>query len=222
MKIKGRKSKKCPRCGNECLLSQVKCDECGLLFEKVEKATNKEGKRRLYRRQKEQVIYVKKYPSDVKKWKMILITIFFGLFGAHYFYIGKWKKGLAMLIYFFIVLFIGVIFNAYFLLAWSGNFFSIFGPLTGVYTLIWMFDIYRVSFNKFKVPVSIISEEEEKEYQDQKALLKEIKAKRREEKRNKNTQNIELIENSELEKEIVINNSEEKNNDIKVEEGEKK
>lgn len=180
MKIRGRKTKKCPRCGNECLLSQVECDECGLLFARVEIATNKDGKKRLRRGQKEQVIYVKKYPSDVKKWKMILLTVFLGLFGAHYFYVGKWKKGLCMLLYFFAVLFMGVIFNAYFLTIWSGQFFSIFGPLTGIYTLIWLFDIYRVSFNRFKMPVSIISEQEEKEYLAEKQAKKEAKQKRKE------------------------------------------
>ena len=87
MKILGRKTKKCPRCKNVCLLSQVECDECGLAFAKLDMATNKEGKRRLFRGQKEQVVYVKKYPKDVKKWKMILITLFLGLFGGHYFYV---------------------------------------------------------------------------------------------------------------------------------------
>ena len=164
MKIRGRKSKKCPRCGNECLLSQVQCDECGLYFAKVEMATNKEAKKRLMRGQKEQVLYIKKYPNDVKKWKMILLTVFLGLFGAHYFYVGKWKKGLVMLVYFFAVLLLGVVFNAYMLDALGGNFFTIFGPLTGVYTLVWLYDIYRVSFSRFKIPVSIISVKEEEEF----------------------------------------------------------
>ena len=177
MNIRGRKSKKCPRCGNDCLLSQVRCEECGLLFKKVEDATNKEGKRRLLRGEKEKVIYVKKCPKDVKKWKLILISIFGGLFGVHYFYVGRWKWGLAMLIYFFAVLLMGVVFNSYFLTIWSGTFFSVFGPLTGIYTLSWLNDIRRVCFNSFKIPVSIISEEEEALYLKQKQEKKERKLK---------------------------------------------
>ena len=181
MSIRGRKTKKCPRCGNECLLSQAKCDECGLLFARVEEATNKAGKIRLARHQKEMVLYVRRCPNDVKKWKLIIITIFLGLFGGHYFYVGRWKLGLTMLCYFFAVLFMGVIFNAYFLTLWSGQFFSIFGPITGIYTLIWLNDITRVCFNRFKIPVSIITEQENDEFLEerkkQKALKKELKIK---------------------------------------------
>ena len=187
MSIKGRKTKKCPRCGNECLLSQVRCDECDLLFSKVEEATNREGKKRLLRGQKEQVIFVKQYPKDVKKWKLILITIFLGLFGGHYLYVGRRKAGFTMLLYFFVVVFVGVIFNAYFLEVWGGNFYSLFGPLTGVYCLIWLNDIRRVCFNSFKIPVSIISEQEDELYLKGKEFKKEhkklLKKKRREERK---------------------------------------
>lgn len=185
MQLKGRVNKKCPRCGNECLLTQVECDECGLVFSKIEKATNKEGKRRLLRGEKDLVIYVKKCPIDVKKWKLILITIFAGLFGAHYFYVGRWKWGLSILLYFFAVLFMGVVFNAYFLTIWEGTFFSVFGPLTGIYTIIWLNDIRKVCFNRFKIPVSIISLNEEEEYQKQKEDKKKQKEKLKELKKKK-------------------------------------
>lgn len=182
MKIKGRQTKKCPRCGNICLLSQAQCDDCGLYFARVEEATNKEGKRRLARGQKEQVIYVNKC-KDVKRWKLILFSVFLGLFGAHYFYVGKWKKGLAMLTYFFAVLFMGVIFNAYFLTIWDGRFYSIFGPLTGIYVIVWLWDIVRITLGKFKMPVSIISEKEEAEFIAMREQNKLVKKAQREEKK---------------------------------------
>ena len=211
MKLRGRKTKKCPRCGNECLISQAKCDDCGLLFARLDEATNKAGKVRLARHQKEQVIYVKKCPQDVKKWKLILMTIFLGLFGGHYFYVGRWKIGLGWLCYFFAVLFMGVIFNSYFLTVWSGQFFSIFGPITGVYTIIWLNDIRRVCFNSFKIPVSILSDEENEEYikqkQEEKALKQEIKQlaknKKLEDKRSEtepNTTETKEVKSMEIEK----------------------
>ena len=175
MKLRGRKTKKCPRCGNKCLISQAKCDECGLLFARLDDATNKAGKIRLARKQKEYVIYVSKCPKDIKKWKLILIVTFLGLFGGHYFYIGRWKWGLAMLCYFFAVLFIGVIFNAFFIEWLNGNIFSLFGPLTGIYTFIWLNDIRRVVFNTFKIPVSILSDQENEEYLRDKEQGKQIK-----------------------------------------------
>lgn len=36
--------------------------------------------------------------SDKKRWVCILLWLFLGLFGAHRFYVGKWKSGLAMLL----------------------------------------------------------------------------------------------------------------------------
>ena len=174
------------------MLSQVKCEECGLLFARLEQATNKEGKKRLLRGQKDQVIYVKKYPVDVKKWKMILISIFGGLFGVHYFYVGRWKWGLAMLLYFFAVLFMGVIFNAYFLTIWSGQFFSIFGPLTGIYAIVWLNDVRKVCFNAFKMPVSIITDEEERIY------LKEKEEKKQAKKAKKENRQAEVVSTDEV------------------------
>lgn len=180
MRFNGRKTKKCPRCGNKCLISQAKCDDCGLLFARLDDATNKAGRIRLARKQKEYVINVTKCPKDIKKWKLILMVTLLGLCGGHYFYVGKWKNGLAMLLYFFSVVFIGVIFNAFFLEALNGYFFSIYGVVTGVYCLVWLNDIRRVVFNTFKIPVSILSDKENEEYlaekEQEKELKKEIKA----------------------------------------------
>ncbi len=162
MQLKGRKSKRCPRCNNICLISQVKCDECDLLFARIDKATNAAGKHRLKCKEKDQVVYVKKCPQDVKKWKLITITVCTGLFGGHYFYVGKWIKGLLMLVCFLAALLIGVVFNPYFLSIWGGNFYAFFGSVIGFYTLVWLNDIRRVCFNSFKIPVSILTEEEKK------------------------------------------------------------
>lgn len=32
--------------------------------------------------------------SEKKQWKAFILCLFFGIFGAHYFYVGRWKKGL--------------------------------------------------------------------------------------------------------------------------------
>ena len=200
MNIRGRKTKKCPRCGNVCLLSQPKCDDCGLVFSRLDEATNKDAKIRLKNKEKDLVIYVKKYPEDVKKWKMILLVSFAGLFGSHYFYVGRWKWGLAFLLYFLSVLFMGVVFNAYFLDVWNGSFFSIFGPITGIYTLAWLNDIRRVIFNRFPIPVSILDWQE-------KADLEHMKEERKNKKKKK------VLE--ETEKEIVVEDEPKKGKSVK-------
>jgi len=193
MRIRGRKTKKCPRCGNLCLLSQVKCDDCGLLFSKMDEATNKDGKIRLKNHEKDLVIYSKKCPHDVKRWKLILITIFLGLFGVHYFYVGRWKWGLAFLIYFLSVIICGVIFNAYFLDVWNGTFFSIYGPITGIYTIMWLNDIRRVSFNSFPIPVSILDVREVSKIEEDKQNKKRRRKKEVIEESTENTAEKEII-----------------------------
>ncbi len=164
MGMMGRKTKRCPRCKNICLLSQVKCEECGILFARIDKATNFAGKKRLRMGEKEQVVFVGKCPEDIKKWKLIVITVFAGLFGAHYFYVGKWIKGVLMLLMFLLTLLLGVIFNAYILATLGEIFYSYFGPVVGIYTIIWLNDIRRVCFNTFKIPVSIMTEEERENF----------------------------------------------------------
>ena len=86
MKFRRPKTTKiCPRCGNKCLLAQEKCDDCGLLFSRLQYASNKAAKRKIAHFDSDFVICTKDYPSDLKWWKVLLMTIFTGLFGGHFF-----------------------------------------------------------------------------------------------------------------------------------------
>ena len=80
--------KRCPRCGNKCLQAQSQCEECGLLFERMEFASNKAAKKKLRHFDTDYVIYTNQYPKDVNYIKLLLLTIFLGITGAHYYYVG--------------------------------------------------------------------------------------------------------------------------------------
>ena len=151
MRTKYRKDvKKCPRCHQKCLLNQKTCTGCGLIFSRLEQATNYQAKKQFFKKDKS-VVMVKKLPKDVKKWKLILYCFFLGLFGAHNFYVGRYYRATYMLV-------IGV---ASFILA-SGeysqfyetfmSYFFIFPALLAVF---WMFDFFNIVFNTFKVPVAL-------------------------------------------------------------------
>ena len=87
-------TKKCPRCRAKLNASARTCPFCELSFAKFEMATCKEGKKRLKNHEKDLVIYSTSWPSDINYIKFVLLTIFGGLFGAHYFKAGRYYLGL--------------------------------------------------------------------------------------------------------------------------------
>ncbi len=151
MKRKNKLYKKCPRCGNRCLVNQTECEECGLLFSRLEFASNKMAKKKLIHFDYDYVIYTKDLPKDVTRWKLILLTIFTGIFGGHYYYVGKYIKGLLMTASFVYLLFC-TIFNAQ--LAEFLETYYLYFPI-GVSAFAWMLSLVFVVSNKFKVPITV-------------------------------------------------------------------
>ena len=158
MAILGRDTKKCPRCEAKCLQSQLRCPECGLIFSRMENATNAAAVQRFKERDKEAVLYVKQVPKDKKKWKLILYTVLLGLFGGGYFYVRRWQRGLFYLLG-FALLVVCVVFNAQLISVWDGVLIEFLGIFVGVYGVAWIFDIVYVCTGKFKIPVSLPKEE---------------------------------------------------------------
>ncbi len=136
MKFRRPKTTKvCPRCGNKCLLAQEKCDDCGLLFSRLQYASNKAAKRKIAHFDSDFVIYTKDYPSDLKWWKVLLMTIFTGLFGGHYYY-----------------LIFCTIFNAQMVSALQT--YGAYLPIS-ILGFSWIYSLSAVCIKKFKVPVIV-------------------------------------------------------------------
>ncbi|MBR6778924.1 MAG: hypothetical protein IKM43_02085 [Clostridia bacterium] len=150
------KNKICPRCGKKVDKSIVVCPSCQLNYDKFNTATNAEAKQALAQGETDRVLMRTGYPSDVKKWKLILLTIFLGFTGAHYYYVGRKKMGLFFTA-FFIVGITHAIITAYVDASPKGDLWQIFTMLTliwGVVAVLWLADIAKVVFNRFKIPVS--------------------------------------------------------------------
>ena len=151
-----RKKKRCPRCNYKMDRNQIVCPNCELNFNKFNQATNRGAKQAYHRGDGEQVLLRTGCPSDVKKWVLLLLTIFFGFCGVHQFYVGRKRLGLTFLFFFGV----GVI-NA-FALAFSRSIvstevyqvFSILVFIWGIFLAWWLLDIIRVITNQFKIPVS--------------------------------------------------------------------
>lgn len=150
-KKKPKKFKRCPRCGNKCTVEQTKCEECDLVFSRLADATNKAARKKLRHFDSDYVIYTSQLPRDVKWWKLVLMCAFFGVFGGHYYYVGKYIKGGLMSVAFVLTLFC-VIFNAYMVNLIESALLYIPIAIMGV---AWLFSLSLILSKKFKVPIAI-------------------------------------------------------------------
>lgn len=130
-------------------MNATKCEECGLIFSRLEFATNKAAKNKIKKGDRDYILYTSNLPKDLSHTKLLIYTLFLGLFGAQYYYTGKYIKGIlmsAMMAYAIVC----VIFNAYLV-----NYLSILYVPIGVGVLAWIVSCVYVICKKFKVPVSI-------------------------------------------------------------------
>ena len=141
--------KRCPRCDNKCLLNATKCDECGLIFSRLEFATNTAAKNMIKKGDRSYILYTSDLPKDLSYTKLLIYTLILGVFGAHYYYTGKYIKGIlmsAMMAYAIVCL----IFNSYLV-----EYLSILYLPIGIGVLAWIISCVYVICKKFKVPVFI-------------------------------------------------------------------
>ncbi len=148
------KIKACPRCGLSYVEGAEKCNDCGLIFSRLEIATNKDAKRKILRRDRDFIIKVSKLPSDVSYLRLLLYAIFLGAFGGHCFYVGRFARG-SILLGNFIFMLLLVIFNTPISQVNDGALLGVLSSLCGFVLLMWFYDILMIFLKKFKVPVAI-------------------------------------------------------------------
>ena len=151
MRRRPKSYKVCPRCGNKCLIAQERCDECDLVFSRLQYASNKEAKKKIRKFDTDFVIYTTQLPSDVSWLKLLLLTFFTGLVGGQYYYVGKYWKGGIMTAGFVYLVFMTV-FNAEIVNTLTTT--VAYMPI-GVYAMAWLVSLVYVGFKKFKVPVIV-------------------------------------------------------------------
>ena len=148
------KTKVCPRCGLKILEGIDECPDCGLVFSRLNIATNKEAKRKKLRGDRDFIIKTKQIPRDVSYIKLLLLSIFFGSLGAHCFYVGRYLRG-SMLLCDFLVLLSMVIFNEPIMIACGESTIALISTICGLILLTWFWDIGQIAVKKFKIPVAI-------------------------------------------------------------------
>lgn len=195
MKFKRKypKYKKCPRCGNKCLPAQEKCEECGLIFSRMQFASNKAAKKKIRKFDKDFIIYTNQYPSDVSWLKLMLYVFFFGLVGGHYYYVGKYVKG-GLMSASFVYLVFCTVFNAQ-MVEYLETYY-LYLPI-GIMALAWIVSVIYVSTKKFKVPVIVdipdnVTENARKEFEQ---IKKELKAEKADLKK-KDKSEVEIVDSA--------------------------
>lgn len=144
--------KKCPRCGEKTFVTDKVCDNCKLVFARMENASNKEAKRAIKAGKKNYVLKTNQLPKDLSKWKLFFICLGGGLVGAHNIYIGRYLKGFFSL--FFVLL------TAILVMVLPGNVLSnvynMYLFLPGAFVMyFWFYDMLMIGINKYKVPVAL-------------------------------------------------------------------
>ena len=152
---KQKQFKVCPRCGLKCLINADSCLECGLVFSRLQMATNADAKAKIKRREKEYILYTSTLPQDVSFFKLIVLCFIGGLFGAHSFYVGRYWRGLIALIP-TLILVCFTIFNAQMVaIDGTGTTLGMISTVLGFFMFMWPCDIVLIFMKKFKVPVAI-------------------------------------------------------------------
>ena len=143
----------CPKCYGRVNKNTLRCDFCGMRMNELNGATNKDAKLALKGIYKDDVMMTSKLPEDINKKKLLLLAIFFGLFGVHNLFVGRKVRGyfqivsllLLALCYILQIAFLGTVGDVAWIIPFQIS--------QGISIIMWFGDIFMIAINKFKVPV---------------------------------------------------------------------
>lgn len=158
--MKQKLTKRCPRCNTSLPIDLKVCYDCGLNFDKLSRATNAEAKKAFRAGEKERILNSRILPADVSKTKLLLSCIFVGLLGVHEFIVGRWLKGLVYALFTVLSLSLSAlqVFGGLDSLAMKYSSDIVFA-IWAIVIMLWLDDLIRIIFNRYKVPVSLPYEE---------------------------------------------------------------
>lgn len=147
---------RCPNCYGKINKASGICEKCGFNQKSLNDASNKKAKELKRKGDGDLTIETNVLPSDLSKKNLLLFCGFLGVFGAHYFYVGKYVRGFINLI---ISLFSSV-FAVFYILKMTGDkvyaYFEYFAMIFFGFVLIFtIFDFINIILNRFKVPVYV-------------------------------------------------------------------
>lgn len=155
---------RCPIC-NARMPKKMICPYCKVRGEQVVYGSNIEAKKLIKNRIDEDVVFSKTRPYDVNKTKMLLFTIFLGLFGVHNYHVGRIYRGIIFNIGISLLL-VASLFIELNMRNWGSvvveNVCRGVSVLGVIVFMCWILDIFAVWLGYFKYPVKLATIEEVK------------------------------------------------------------
>lgn len=162
--MKEKYYKRCPRCNSKVISSEERCYSCGLIFERLKKASNAAAKKAIKKKEYNKVVYSYDLPRDISKVKLLLTAIFLGLFGIQYAKVGRYKMFIFMIISFFLIFIYTLLSvmpavpNWIFTDKYIGLLLILMTIPSAFAVMMWATSIFQIIFNRFRVPVAIDEE----------------------------------------------------------------
>lgn len=157
---------RCPICGSKMVQGQL-CKYCGVTADQVENASNKKVTEYRKNDMSDLIYFTTNIPSDVSRIKLLLYTVFLGVFGVNHYYVKRNIRGLystlsTFLSIVFLILDLSIktlsgviVFKIMYEIVWTSM---------AVNILLWVCDIINLLLKNFKVPV-VLAEKGEKKWQ---------------------------------------------------------
>ena len=146
----------CPRCYTKLKNGQFKCHMCGFNTKLMDGATNRAAKKARHSVYKDDIMYTTQTPPDVKRKKMILLTILLGLLGAHHLYVGRICLGLYMMFTTLINILLSSLIVGFAIIDSNNTLYIVYQfalVFQGVVAIMWVVDMIKVIAKKYKFPV---------------------------------------------------------------------
>lgn len=145
----------CPKCYGKVDRKSQRCRYCGFFMNELDGASNKQAKQAQKTIYKDDILYTTKIPYDVSKKKLLLFAIFLGLFGVHDYYVGKFWQGLYQTISVSVALVLALILMIINTIVDNivQRIFEFWLIFQGLAVIFWVWDILRIVFERFKIPV---------------------------------------------------------------------
>lgn len=154
---------RCPICGAKMVQGEL-CKYCKITSDQVKNASNKKVSEYRKKDMSDLIYFTNEIPSDVSRLKLLLYTIFLGLFGVNHFYVKRvvraWYSVLVCIVTFALLtlkLFVPTLSSVLFF----NLFYEVSMFCLTINFLLWVFDIINLLFKKFKVPV-VLEDKEKK------------------------------------------------------------
>ena len=146
----------CPKCYAKIKKDKKRCDNCGFNLNELNGASNKQAKKAMKSIYRDDVLFTSQLPEDVSKKKLLLFSIFLGLFGAHHFYVGRIWRGMVNVLCVAITFVLGFLLLEFNIIVNSHPIyiaFQCFLFLQGLNVVFWVKDIVDIICGRYKVPV---------------------------------------------------------------------